>query len=149
MIGKTMIWGLGNELYGDDQVGIEVCRKLMEMDADGRLEISICYTVPGNYVSKAIRLRPSRLILVDASDMGLKPGEFRRFSLDEIEDVSFTNHDMPIDKMLAPLSPITTVIGIQPQRVELGAPLTDLMEKTATTVAGMIARGEVDHIPRL
>lgn len=146
---RTMIWGLGNELYGDDQVGIEVCRKLMKMDIDGILDISICYTVPGNYVSKAVKLRPYRLILIDASDMGLNPGEFRRFFLDDIKDVSFTNHDMPIDRMLAPLSHITTVIGIQPQRVELGAPLSELLDRAATIVARIIVRGEVEDIPRL
>lgn len=146
---RIMIWGLGNELYGDDQVGIEVCRKLMKMDTGGTLDISICYTVPGNYVSRANKLRPSRLILVDTSDMGLNPGEFRRFSLDDIGDVSFTNHDMPIDVMLASFSQITTVIGIQPQRIELGAPLTKLMEDTATRIARIIARGDVDSIPRL
>lgn len=146
---KIMVWGLGNELYGDDQVGIEVCRKLMDMDVQRNLETFICRTVPGNYVSKIGKSKPSRLILVDASDMGLAPGEFRRFSLKEIKDVSFTNHDMSIDLMLEPFQDMVTIIGIQPQRVQLGAPMTPSLEKAAIAVAKIILEGKFDDIPEL
>lgn len=146
---KTMVWGIGNELYGDDQVGIAACRYLLEMDLEEILDVFLCYTVPGNYVSKIEKHRPTQLIILDASDMGLAPGGFRRFSLSEIKDVSFTNHDMPINLMLEPYQDITTIVGIQPKRVELGAPMTSLLEKTALTVARIILEGRLEEIPAL
>lgn len=145
----TAVWGLGNELYGDDQVGIRVCQNLAKMDQERRFDVCLCYTVPGNYVARLRKNTPSMLIIVDASDMDITPGEFRRFSLDEIADVSFTNHDMPIDLMLEPYRKITTVIGIQPQRVELGSPMTSLMVKTASVVAEIILAEKTFEIPKL
>lgn len=145
---KTTVWGLGNEVYGDDAVGIVVVQKLNALPLPKHMEAYSCYTVPGNYVAR-LRGHTGRLIIVDAADMDITPGEFRRFSMDEIADVSFTNHDMPLNLLLADLRDTTTIIGVQTERVELGAPLSLSVEGAATRLAELIRLEKFEEIPPL
>ncbi|MCF4112959.1 MULTISPECIES: hydrogenase maturation protease [Dethiosulfovibrio] len=145
---KTMIWGLGNELYGDDAVGVIISDRL-KVTPPADTVVYTCYTVPGNYVYAIKKESPERLILVDASDMGLMPGDFRRFSIERISDVSFTNHDMPLNLMLNQFDLETFVIGIQPDRVVLGAPLSVKVASAAEKVERILRRGRAYEIAPL
>lgn len=145
---KTMIWGLGNELYGDDAVGVIISDRLKRTPPADTV-VYTCYTVPGNYVYAIKRERPEKLILVDASDMGLTPGDFRRFSIERISDVSFTNHDMPLNLMLSQFNLETFVIGIQPERVVLGAPLSAKVASAAKKIEEILRRGDTGKIAPL
>lgn len=146
---KTMVWGIGNAIYGDDRAGVEVSERLKKNPPDNT-SIYTCYTVPGNYIIKIKKDSPQRLIIVDASDMGLSPGEIRQFSLSRIADVSFTNHDMPLSMMLLPFKSLeVTVIGIQPERVTLTEQITEKTLKAVETVTQLIQSDRIDEIESL
>ncbi len=143
-----MIWGLGNELRGDDAVGVWISERLRQ-DPSLKGLVHTCFTVPGNYVAVLRRERPERLILVDSADMGLPPGSVRRLPLGRTADVSFSNHDMPLELMLASFSVSVTVIGIQPQRTDLGAPLTEAVLNSAQEVLEALRNDDLDRFPFL
>lgn len=144
---KITLWGLGNELLGDDAVGMIVIKKLKALRVTD-MELYICGTAPGNFLGK-LKNPPDKLVLVDASDMGLKPGEFRQFGLDWVNEVSFTNHDMPLNLILGGYRDITTVIGIQPLRTAIGAPLSEALEKASDRLAKLLAERRFKDIPVL
>jgi hydrogenase 3 maturation protease len=60
--------------------------------------------------------------------MNLLPGEWRLFQAQELVDIGFHTHSIPLGLLLAFLSAQTSartyVLGIQPARLALGAPLS-------------------------
>ena len=83
--------GIGNEKMGDDSIGPELIHRLMESSAfketlslagiDARfIDASQDPILAGAIISEG---KP--VIIVDAVEMGLAPGEFRLFTIDEIE----------------------------------------------------------------
>jgi hydrogenase maturation protease len=82
-VASTLILGLGNNLRGDDGAGPAVVTALLFMDLPQQIEI-----VDGGTLGLEIVLLLQgyeRVIIVDAADMGLQPGQWRRFTLDTAE----------------------------------------------------------------
>jgi hydrogenase 3 maturation protease len=101
-----------------------------------------CGTAPENYVAALGKNPPRALLIVDAVDMGLPPGEWRKLSLDELDAAADSSHGVPLSLLLSPFADSVeiTVLGIQPASFRLGAPLSDAVEKTASRVAEMIEK---------
>ena len=77
-----MVIGLGNPLRGDDGVGVRVAEALAEQALPDDVEVVDGGTQGLGLVN--LMEGRQRVILVDAADMGKAPGEFVRFTLDEV-----------------------------------------------------------------
>lgn len=77
-----LILGLGNPLQGDDGVGCRVVKALDARALPDTVEVMDGGT-PGIGLLNLLEGR-ARVILVDAAEMGLAPGEFRRFTADQV-----------------------------------------------------------------
>jgi hydrogenase 3 maturation protease len=132
---------VGNVLLGDDGVGCRVAELLEERKMPGVVD---CGTMPENYLATLRGDPPAVLLIVDAADMGLAPGEYRRLSLDALDAVADSTHGIPLSLLLAPFSDSMEIValGIQPAILQLGAPLSDTVENAAHRVADLIARSE-------
>jgi hydrogenase 3 maturation protease len=111
-----MLLGVGNTLHGDDGVGNYIASRFR---ARGWNAID-CGTMPENFTAVVRRHHPEILILVDATDLGLLPGEFRIVGEDQIEDVSVGTHNMPLSFLMHYLSESAgrvIFIGVQPERL--------------------------------
>ena len=135
------IWCLGNVLLGDDAVGCKVAELLLEKKVAGAVD---CGTTPENYIAALRKSPPSALLIVDAADMGLPPGELRRLTLEELDAATAVSHGIPLSLLLSPFTGVfeIAVLGIQPAAVQLGAPLSEAAEKAAHRVADLIVREE-------
>ncbi len=69
-----VIIGVGNELNGDDGVGIYIARHIKETP---QRKVFLGHTAPENFAGKIQKLKPDQLIIFDAADFGGKPGEVR------------------------------------------------------------------------
>lgn len=108
-----MLLGIGNLLHGDDGIGNYIASRFR---ARGWNSID-CGTMPENFTTVVRRHHPEILLLVDATDLGLLPGEFRSVGDDQIEDVSIGTHNMPLSfliRYLAESSGRVIFIGVQP-----------------------------------
>ena len=111
-----MLLGIGNPLHGDDGVGNYVASRFR---ARGWNAID-CGTMPENFTAVVRRHHPEILVLVDATDLGLTPGEFRTVGDDQIEDVSIGTHNMPLSLLIGYLAESAgkvLFVGIQPARL--------------------------------
>jgi hydrogenase maturation protease len=79
---STLVIGLGNPLRGDDGVGVRLAQALGEVALPASVEVVDGGTQGLGLV--ALMDGHQRLILVDAADMGRAPGEFVRFTLEEV-----------------------------------------------------------------
>ena len=73
---NNIIMCIGNRHGGDDAAVAYVYDKLKNWKHDDFIILD-CGTVPENFTSVVKKQKPQRLILIDAVDMNLDPGEIR------------------------------------------------------------------------
>ena len=142
------IWCLGNVLLGDDAVGCRIAELLRGRNISGVVE---CGTTPENHIAELYEQSPAELLIIDAADMGLAPGEFRRLSLEELVAAAAGSHGVPLSLLLSPFRSAFEInaLGIQPTTTQLGAPLSETAESAARLVVDLIERGEWKTIHKL
>jgi hydrogenase maturation protease len=95
MTEKTLVVGLGNPILTDDGVGVIVAYKvegaLGEMELDG---ITVTEASVGGLRLMELMVGFDRVILIDAilSSNGAKPGTIHFMSLEDLRDISPTQH---------------------------------------------------------
>lgn len=141
-----ILLGVGNPLRRDDGIGKYVASHFCRQ---GWISLD-CGTVPENFTGIVRKEKPGLLVIVDAADMGIVPGEFRVIPKERIRDVSFGTHQLPLDVIvdyLAGSAKRIVIVGIQPQIVETGEGLSPAVLKGADRLIGCLERGELDTIP--
>jgi hydrogenase maturation protease len=134
-VASTLILGLGNNLRGDDGAGSAVVTALSLVELPPHVEV-VDGGTPG--LETVLLFQGYELvIIVDAADMGLQPGEWRRFTPDTAELMSDedklhgTLHAAGLAEALVlagalDMLPQTLVIyGIQPAKVDWSQDLTE------------------------
>ncbi|MBN1265323.1 MAG: hydrogenase maturation protease [Anaerolineales bacterium] len=128
---KTLILALGNPLREDDGISTAVLSMLKErlptaadVDLlDGGTAGLDCALLWEGY---------ENLILIDAADMGLPPGQWRRFGLEDMQldenslrsigavHAAGLNEALVLGRALGNLPPRVIVFGIQPETIQYG-----------------------------
>lgn len=145
--GRVAVLGIGSELRGDDAVGllvidhlrknINTLRRAAARRAGIRrplasrgpaLKLFNGGTAPENLTGEIRRFNPSHLVLVDAVELGKKPGAIAVLNPRAAGIVSFFTHKLPIKLMLdylaAEIKFTPLLIGIQPRNLEVAAPVS-------------------------
>jgi hydrogenase 3 maturation protease len=142
----NILLGIGNTLRRDDGIGCLVARRFTH---PGWKAIE-CGTAPENFTAVVRRERPDILVLVDAADMGLTPGELRRIPPEKIQDVGIGTHQLPLSHLIAFLAPDAgeiVLVGIQPKSVGDGEAISEEVIEGARRLMDLIRWGEVYSIP--
>lgn len=141
----NLLLGVGHELHGDDGIGPWIAQRLT---APGWHTLD-CSTVPENYTSMVKRLRPRAIVIVDAADMGLNPGEVRIIPTRHLGAVAFSTHMLPLSLLVGYLRESTdapvTVIGIQPRQFQGG--LSREVQRAGEEVMTLLRSGLWDTLP--
>lgn len=139
--GKLAVIGIGNEMKGDDGVGINVAERLKK---DKKCEILIGGTTPENLTGTIKKIKPSHILIIDAADMGLKPGEMKVLDPGNISGVGFSTHSFSIstfsDYLKRETGAKTAILGIQPKSIELGGGISDEVARSADAALVMLER---------
>jgi hydrogenase maturation protease len=155
---RILILGVGNLLLSDEGLGVHVARKLMEMDFPPEVEVLDGGT-DGFGLMHAL-LQADRLILVDAVRGGGTPGSIYRFGIEDcppFPDIFKTSvHQISILEVinlsgLIGSTPRTTVIGVEPKRLEMGMELSPQIEATIPKVIQLIKEEvavSLGHLPK-
>ncbi|MCD6505049.1 hydrogenase 3 maturation endopeptidase HyCI [Candidatus Poribacteria bacterium] len=117
---KVLI-GIGNELGGDDAVGLYVAKLI---DGENGWIGFRCGTAPENFIGKIERLDPELVVLVDAAEMGIEPGEFREIEPEYADTIFASTHSIPISFLLKWLRQSVGkvfLIGIQAKSFNIAA----------------------------
>ena len=149
----TLVLGCGNELFGDDGFGPAVARGLCRRPD---LPPSVLALDVGTSVRQVLfnvvlsAVRPRQIVVVDAVDMGRRPGEVWKIEacdLPEIKCDDFSMHQLPTSNLLRDLNElggvsvtcvVAQVSGIPPEvRPGLSAPV----ERGVACAVAMILEG--------
>jgi hydrogenase 3 maturation protease len=134
---KKLALTVGNGMMGDDAAGPLLARMMRLSPIEG-WEALDGGSVPEN-VLHIIRAKcPEEVLVIDAADMDLAPGEVRYISPERIGDPFFMNtHALPLSYLVQSLKefvPKVELLGIQPEVVAFGYPLTPTVREAVGRV---------------
>ena len=112
-----LILCIGNRDGGDDAIGPYIADKLSKQKQEDLLILD-CETTPENYTSIVKKHKPEQLIIIDAVDMGLTPGDIRIVPREKIGIMHISTHGIPLSILIMYLEKyVKTIlfIGIQPK----------------------------------
>jgi len=112
-----LIMCIGNRNGGDDAIGPYIADKLKKEEIKNFFVLD-CGTVPENYTSIVKQYNPKNLIIIDAVEMGLSPGEIQIVPKEKIGKMHISTHGMPISVLIEYLEQYIEkilFIGIQPK----------------------------------
>jgi len=143
-----LILGLGNPLQGDDGVGCRVVQELERRTLPDDVEVMDGGT-PGVGLVNLFEGR-QRVIIVDAAEMGLPPGQFKRFQPEAVvltgSAERFSLHRsgvadaLALARALGLALPKIIFFGVQPAQVGWGQTLSPAVEATVTQVVEAVLR---------
>ena len=153
---RILVAGIGNVFLGDDGFGVEVVKRLAELELPDGVEVAD-FGIRGMDLIYALHDDYEVVIFVDATPRGEEPGTVYLLE-PEIEDdgeVVLDTHGMdPVTvikfaRTLGPTPPRTLVVGCEPQAViggddyeeilmELSEPVQAAVEEVAKLVESLI-----------
>lgn len=106
---------------------------------------------PENVIGHIQRLAPDLLVVVDAADMGLPPGSFRRLTQAEADRMFGSTHGIPLPFLLSLLGRCENVvlIGVQPADLSFGEELSPEVRAGAEALVDLLSTAQLDAIPPL
>jgi len=153
----TLVLGCGNELFGDDGFGPAVARRLRGLPEFAASAVAMdvgtgVRHVLFNVVLSAVR--PRRIVVVDAVDMGRRAGEVWRIEAAELPAIKcddFSMHQLPTSNLLRELSElggvdvtciVAQVSGIPP---EVKPGLSPPVQRAVETAVEMVLMESEEH----
>jgi len=139
--GRTFVLGLGNLIRSDDAIGLFA---LSQLQQDTRLPLDVRWVEGG---TKGLELVPfvcdaSRLLVLDAVDVGASPGTVSRIVGKELRSLpgSASAHGLALADLLNALRIMgqepeeVVLLGVQPQNTELGTILSAPAQQALQTL---------------
>lgn len=137
--------GIGSELSGDDAIGLLTARKINH--AIGQQENVLVLeggTLPESTSGPLRRFNPDLVIFIDAAELGKPAGTIELIDVERISGASFSTHSMPLKVMMEFLAMELhcemLLIGVQPEVIDFGMPISRSGKRAATRVAAELSR---------
>ncbi|MFA5114781.1 MAG: hydrogenase maturation peptidase HycI [Candidatus Omnitrophota bacterium] len=144
---RVAVVGVGSELRSDDAAGALLAERIKpacrrQKSRGVTLRVFFGFTAPENLTGEIKKFLPSHIIIIDAAELGKRPGSVRLLSEKEIAGVTFSTHRMPLavlaDYLRQSLDCRVIVIGIQPKSVSFGNNLSVPVRKSISALAGLL-----------
>ncbi len=140
---ETVVIGLGNVILSDEGVGVHALREI-ESNLAGRPDIAFIDGGTLGLELLSIAAGASRLLLLDAIDVGAPAGTLTRFDREQLARLmtGSSAHELGVADLLAALKmldaePLEIVLlGVQPETTTLG---TELTPAVAEALPGLVA----------
>ena len=167
MTGRVLVAGVGNIFLGDDGFGVEVVRRLLQLELPNRVDVTD-YGIRGVHLAyDLLDGRHDALILVDALPMGEAPGTLALIEVD-LDDPGWTlrpadalhepaadGHGMDPESVLRMLRSLggdlrrVLVVGCQPADLAEGMQLSIPVQAALDEAVGMVTATARDEVARL
>lgn len=144
-----LLFSVGNGLMGDDGAAVLLARMLQQAPLPG-WQVLNGGSAPENLLHQVRELAPRRVLIVDCSDMDLPPGEIRRIPDDLLSNpFLFSTHTLPLTFLIESLRefvPQVELLGIQPEVVAFGFPMSAAVEKAVTQIYNALRDDRTDWL---
>jgi hydrogenase maturation protease len=145
---RTYVIGLGNPLMGDDGIGVLAQRSL---EAEWTVSEDVHIVDGGTWGMNLLPLieDAENLLLIDAIERAQAPGALIKLEGDQVPRalaMKISPHEVDLHEVLAVASlrgrlPQRLVaIGLQPERIEFGLPLSPIVERGMSGLVDAVAQ---------
>lgn len=144
---KIIILCIGNPNGGDDGIGPYIATHIKSSD---NLLIVNAETTPENYTSIIRKNQPDLVIVVDAIDMSLKPGEIRLVPENMIGVMHISTHSTPLSVLINYIKTIVKdvkLIGVQPGAFH--GSLTPEVKKSGEYLIALLQNQDISQIKKI
>ncbi|WP_109077133.1 hydrogenase maturation peptidase HycI [Aggregatibacter kilianii] len=153
MTNKNLILTVGNSMMGDDGAGPCLYQLLTENPLENWTALD-GGSAPENVAHIVRELKPELLLIFDAADMELAPGKIRMIEKEAIAEMFFmSTHNMPLNFLIEQLEQDIekiVFVGIQPDLVSFGFPMTDAVKDSVQFMYDFLKDGrDLAEIPVL
>ncbi len=157
-----LVLGVGNPMKGDDGIGPAVASRLallcseagMGPTESGSPLITAfdCGTTPENYTSVVRRLQPQLLVIVDAAEMGIPPGNCRIIPRERLGALGLSTHSMPLSLFMSYVGGLAdeiVLVGVQPVATTFGRGLSAEALAAIEALVECLLHGRLRGLPLL
>ena len=137
---------IGNREGGDDAIGPYIADQLKKEKIKDSLVLD-CGTVPENFTSVVKKHSSENVVIIDAVEMELSPGEIRIVPKEKIGLMHISTHGIPLSVLINYLESFVKnvfLIGIQPKT--MSGELTDTVKKSGDELIKIIKKEEIKEI---
>ncbi|MEO0091524.1 MAG: hydrogenase 3 maturation endopeptidase HyCI [candidate division WOR-3 bacterium] len=127
---SVVIVGIGNRLRSDDAIGSLIAEELKFYNLSNVTIYDVGIT-PENYIDKVVAEKPEWVIFIDACNFDAKPGEYKLFEENEIQDISYglmSTHTLPLTLTIELIKKQhncrISLLGIQPKSFTMSSDLS-------------------------
>ena len=139
---------IGNRDGGDDAIGPYIADQLKKDCTD--LFVVDCATIPENYTNLVKCHKPRNLIIIDAVEMGLLPGDIRIIPKRKIGKMHISTHGIPLSILITYLEKYISnilFIGLQPKT--MSGKLTRSVKKSGEDLVTFLKNRNLSQIKKL
>ncbi len=134
--------GIGNALRSDDSVGVQIVSRLVRTVGESpRRNVSIHApaTTPERELSR-VDCGKERVLILDSVEAGGRPGSVTLANLGDSKFGYFATHNVPVRIIpaLAANPSNVYVVGIEPERLDVGEELSEAVRASAGSVAAVV-----------
>ena len=144
LVGRVVVVGIGNPFRGDDGAGCAVARGLRGMPD---LTIVESEDVPERDILRIADARPDTVVLVDAVDLGARPGSVALLEPERLAGYAPSTHRVPLSLLAEILHRAcgadVVVLAIQPEHTAHGARLSRAVAESVAVMVDVIRRSAV------
>jgi len=101
--------------------------------------------VPENYLNRIIDFRPAQVLLIDATDFQAPAGSLKMFKFSDLRGAGFSTHNASLKIVMDFLERETRaevrLLGIQPQRTDLGAEISEPVRNAVEEILQLLLKG--------
>lgn len=135
---KIIILGVGNSLKRDDWIGCYATKILKRELKTKNIQFIIGGVSPEAFSEKIVRAKPTKVVILDAVDMGLKPGQIKVIDIKKIKQTLPNTHKpslrILIDYLRKNTDAVIKMIGIQPKNVNFGEKMSREVKDVVPTI---------------
>ena len=146
---QYLVMCIGNRDGGDDAIGPYIADKLNSEHLEN-IKVIDCGIIPENYTSVVKSENPKTLVIIDAVEMNLAPGEIRIVPKEKIGVMAISTHGIPISVLIGYLEQYVKdiiFIGIQPK--EMSGKITNSVKKSGDFLVNILKEDKVKKIKTL
>lgn len=141
---RVAVLGIGNDLSGDDAVGVQIARELASrLGPRPDCLVLDAGTAPENFTGPLRRFRPDLVLLVDAAHLSAEPGAIAWLDWQQTDGLSGSTHTLPpsvlAQFLVEDLACRLALLVVQPAQLEFGCPLSAPVRRAADRVVEGLA----------
>ncbi|MBN2501835.1 MAG: hydrogenase 3 maturation endopeptidase HyCI [Anaerolineales bacterium] len=141
---RVAIFGVGNELAGDDAAGGLVIRRLLQLTKPSDcLMILDGGHAPESFIGKLEAFAPDLVLIVDATDLKAVPGTISLLDMSRVKGNLPSTHTLSLTVLTHYLQQAVAcqvyLLGIQPRSVAFDTPLSPVVSEAVETVTHFLS----------